>query len=118
MPPPLANDPQVEVLGRVNAFCDAFKKFVNGSYQDKDLAQRNRALYTIFKRDIRGTAPDFRPFNQPEDFVPLDDTEGNMTLSERDPGVKVLGIYDIRNVIQEYVFVFHSGSWRTAQLFI
>ncbi|KAG1834900.1 P-loop containing nucleoside triphosphate hydrolase protein [Suillus variegatus] len=103
LPPPLANDPQVEVLGRVNAFCDAFKKFVNGSYQDKDLAQRNRALYTIFKRDIRGTAPDFRPFNQPEDFVPLDDTEGNMTLSERDPGVKVLGIYDIRNVIQEAI---------------
>ncbi|KAG1742200.1 P-loop containing nucleoside triphosphate hydrolase protein [Suillus lakei] len=100
LPPPLEDDPQIEVLGRVNAFCDVFKSFANGSHEDKRLAQRNRALYAIFKRDIRGTAPDFRPFNDPEDYVPLDDTEGNMTLTERDPGVKVMGIYDIRRAIQ------------------
>ncbi|KAG1729547.1 P-loop containing nucleoside triphosphate hydrolase protein [Suillus lakei] len=103
LPPPLANDPHIEVLRRVNAFCDVFKSFVNGSHEDKCLAQQNRALYAIFKRDIRGTAPDFRPFNQPEDYVPLDDTEGDMTLTERDPGVKVVGIYDIRKVIQEAI---------------
>ncbi|KAG2034094.1 P-loop containing nucleoside triphosphate hydrolase protein [Suillus americanus] len=103
LPPPLANDPQIEVLGRVNTFCDVFKRFVNGSHEDKCLAQRNRTLYAIFKRDIRGTAPDFRPFSQPEHYVPLDDTEGNMTLSERDPGVKVVGINDIRKVIQEAI---------------
>ncbi|KAG1834946.1 P-loop containing nucleoside triphosphate hydrolase protein [Suillus subluteus] len=87
LPPPLENDPQIEVLGRVNAFCDTFKSFVNGSHEDKRLAQRNRALYAIFKRDIRGTAPDFRPFNVPK----------------RDSGVKVMGIYDIRRVIQEAI---------------
>ncbi|KAG1761981.1 P-loop containing nucleoside triphosphate hydrolase protein [Suillus occidentalis] len=103
LPPPLDNDPQIEVLGRVNEFCDVFKSFANGSHEDKRLAQRNRALYAIFKRDIRGTAPDFRPFNEPEDYVPLDDTEGNMTLTERDPGVKAMGIYDIRRVIQEAI---------------
>ncbi|KAG2113719.1 P-loop containing nucleoside triphosphate hydrolase protein [Suillus discolor] len=103
LPPPLENDPQIEVLGRVNTFCDDFKSFVNGSHEDKSLAQRNRALYAIFKRDIRGTAPDFRPFNDPEHYVPLDDTEGNMTLIERDPGVKVMGIYDISRVIQEAI---------------
>ncbi|KAG0709293.1 hypothetical protein DFH29DRAFT_224076 [Suillus ampliporus] len=103
LPPPLADDPQIEVLGRVNAFCDVFKSFVNGSHEDKRLAQRNRALYAIFKRDIRGTAPDFRPFDTPEDYVPLDDTEERMTLTERDPGVKVMGIYDIRRVIHEAI---------------
>ncbi|KAG1844181.1 P-loop containing nucleoside triphosphate hydrolase protein [Suillus subalutaceus] len=103
LPPPLENDPQIEVLGRVNTFCDDFKSFANGSHEDKRLAQRNRALYAIFKRDIRGTAPDFRPFNEPEDYVPLDDTEENMTLTERDPGVKVMGIYDIRKVIHEAI---------------
>jgi hypothetical protein len=102
----------------LNAFCDVFKKFVNGSHEDKCLAQRNRALYANFKRDIRGTAPDFRPFIHPEQYVSLDDTEGNMTLSERDPGVKVVGVYDIRKVIQEYVFVLCCGSWATAQPFI
>jgi GTPase SAR1 family protein len=103
LPPPLANDPQIEVLGRVNAFCDVFKGFVNGSHEDKRLAQRNRALYAIFKRDIRGTAPDFRPFEKPEEYVPLDDTKGKMTLIERDPGVKVMGIYDVSRVIHEAI---------------
>ncbi|KAG2148944.1 P-loop containing nucleoside triphosphate hydrolase protein [Suillus clintonianus] len=103
LPPPLVNDPQIEVLGRVNAFCDVFKSFVNGSHEDKRLAQRNRALYAIFKRDIRGTAPDFRPFEKPEEYVPLDDTEGKMTLFERDPGVKVMGIYDVSKVIHEAI---------------
>ncbi|KAG2365973.1 P-loop containing nucleoside triphosphate hydrolase protein [Suillus spraguei] len=101
IPPPLVNDPQIEVLGRVSAFCDVFKSFVNGSHEDKRLAQRNRALYSIFKRDIRGTAPDFRPFEKPEEYIPLDDTQGNLTLIERDPGVKVMGIYDISKVIHE-----------------
>ncbi|KAG1856026.1 P-loop containing nucleoside triphosphate hydrolase protein [Suillus subalutaceus] len=103
LPPPLADDPQIEVLGRVNAFCDVFKGFVNGSHEDKILAQRNRALYAIFKRDIRGTAPDFRPLENPEECPPLDDTQGKMTLTERDPGVKMMGIYDISKVIQEAI---------------
>ncbi|OJA20284.1 hypothetical protein AZE42_13533, partial [Rhizopogon vesiculosus] len=98
LPLPLANDPQIEVLERVNAFCDVFKGFVNGSHEDKRLAQRNRALYAIFKRDIRGTAPDFRPFDNPKEYVSLDDIEGKMTLTERDPGVKVMGIYDVRRL--------------------
>lgn len=103
LPPPLANDPQIEVLGRVNAFCDVFKSFVNGSNKDKCLAQRNRAFYSIFKRDIRGTAPDFRPFDKPEDYVPLDDIEEKMTLTDRDPGVQMMGIYDISKVIHEAI---------------
>ncbi|KAG1850542.1 P-loop containing nucleoside triphosphate hydrolase protein [Suillus tomentosus] len=103
LPPPLADDPQIEVLGRVNAFCDVFKGYVNGSHEDKRLAQRNRALYAIFKRDIRGTAPDFRPFENTEDCPPLDDTKGKMTLTERDPGVKTMGIYEISKVIQEAI---------------
>lgn len=40
-----------------------------------------------------------------------------MTLAERDPGVKAMGIYDIRRVIQEFVFVFRC-SWAAAQPFI
>ncbi|KAG1792765.1 P-loop containing nucleoside triphosphate hydrolase protein [Suillus plorans] len=103
LPPPLANDPQIEVLGRVNTFCDVFKGYVNGSHENKRLAQQNRALYAIFKRDIRGTAPDFRPFEKPEEYAPLDDTEGKMTLTERDPGVKTMGIYEISKVIQEAI---------------
>jgi vacuolar protein sorting-associated protein 1 len=118
LPLPLATVPQIEVLERVNAFCDVFKGFVNGSHEDKRLAQRNRALYAIFKRDIRGTAPDFRPFDRPEEYVPLDDIEGKMTLTERDSRVKVMGIYDVSRVIAEYVLIFCCGNWTAAQPFI
>ena len=58
-------DLQIEVLLRVNAFCDAFKGIVSGSSSDKTLAQRNRALYATFAQNIRETSPDFRPFERP-----------------------------------------------------
>ena len=118
LPPPLVNDPQIEVLERVNAFCDVFKSFVNGSHEDKRLAQQNRELYALFKRDIRGTAPDFRPFDKPEEYVPLDDIDEKMTLTDRNPGVKTMGIYDVRRVINEYVLIFRCGGWTAAQPFI
>ena len=82
---------------------------MNGTHEDKRLAQRNRDLYDTFKSDIRGTAPDFRPFEKPEEYVSLDDVEEKMTLTIRDPGVKAMGIYDVRKVIKEYVFAFHYG---------
>jgi len=118
LPLPLSNDPQIEVLERVNMFCDVFKSFVNGTHEDKRLAQRNRALYAIFKSEIRGTAPDFRPFEYPEKYVPLDDIEGGMPLTKRNPGVNVMGIYDVQRVIKKYVLVFYCGSWTAAHLFI
>ena len=99
-------------------FCDVFKGMVNGSHEDKRLAQENRARYAVFKRDIRGTAPDFRPFEHPEEYVPLDDIDEKMTLIYRDPGVKTMGIYDVRTVINEYVLVFCCGNWTAAQTFI
>jgi hypothetical protein len=82
---------------------------VHGTHEDKRLAQRNRDIYAIFKSDIRGTAPDFRPFDKPEEYVSLDNVEGKMTLTIRHPGVKAMGIYDVRRVIKEYVFAFHYG---------
>ncbi|OJA13651.1 hypothetical protein AZE42_06890 [Rhizopogon vesiculosus] len=103
LPLPLTNDPQIEVLERVNAFCDVFKSFVNGSHEDKRLAQRNRALYAIFKSEIRGTAPDFRPFEKPEEYVPLDDIEGDMILTKRAPGVSAIGINDVRKIIKDAI---------------
>ncbi|KAG2064867.1 hypothetical protein BDR04DRAFT_1130602 [Suillus decipiens] len=103
IPPPLAIDPQIEVFGRINAFCYVFKSFVDGSHEDRRLAQRNRALYSTFKRDICSTAPDFRPFEKPEDYIAMDDIEGKMSLTERDPGVKMMGIHDISKVIQEAI---------------
>ncbi|KIK91551.1 hypothetical protein PAXRUDRAFT_830752 [Paxillus rubicundulus Ve08.2h10] len=103
LPAPLTGDPQVEVLGKVNEFCAAFKSVVDGTSSDKTLAQRNRALYAVFKRDIRGTAPDFRPFERPEIYRTFDALEPDETLWERDPGVQTMGVLDVQNTIKESI---------------
>ncbi|KAF8839207.1 hypothetical protein BDN67DRAFT_970437 [Paxillus ammoniavirescens] len=103
LPAPLSSDPQIEVLGKVNDFCAAFKSVVDGTGSDKRLAQRNRALYATFKKDIRGTAPDFRPFENPKDYTPFDTLEPDETLGDRDPGVQTMGLSEIRQTIKDSI---------------
>ncbi|KAF9220693.1 hypothetical protein BS17DRAFT_882330 [Gyrodon lividus] len=103
LPAPLTADPQIEVLRKVNEFCAAFKSVVDGTSSDKRLAQRNRALYAIFKRDIRGTAPDFRPFEHPEKYKLFDDLEPGDSSVGKGPGVKTMGVFDVRKTIQESI---------------
>ncbi|KAF8839203.1 hypothetical protein BDN67DRAFT_906031 [Paxillus ammoniavirescens] len=103
LPAPLTGDPQVEVLGKVNEFCAAFKSVVDGTSSDKRLAQRNRALYAIFKRDIRGTAPDFRPFERPGMYKSFDALEPDDTMWKRDPMVQIMGVLDVQKTIKESI---------------
>ncbi|KAF9220694.1 hypothetical protein BS17DRAFT_739183 [Gyrodon lividus] len=103
LPAPLTIDPQIEVLGRVNEFCDAFKSVVDGTSSDKRLAQRNRALYAIFKRDIRGTAPDFRPYEQPEKYKPFDELEPGDNAIDRNPGVQLMGVLEVQKTIEDSI---------------
>lgn len=103
LPKPLETDPQIEVLVRVNAFCDAFKGVVSGSSSDKSLAQRNRALYTILARDIQSTSPDFRPFEQPTQYVSIDLLDPEEWAEVRNERVKIMGVLDVRKTIKESV---------------
>jgi hypothetical protein len=52
----------------------------------------------IFKRDIRGTAPDFRPFERPERCTPFDALEPDETLGIGNPGVQTMGLSEVRQV--------------------
>ncbi|KIJ12488.1 hypothetical protein PAXINDRAFT_171173 [Paxillus involutus ATCC 200175] len=103
LPAPLTSDPQVEVLGKVNEFCTAFKGIIDGTSSDKRLAQRNRALYADFKRDIRGTAPDFRPFENPKQYTPFDSLEPNETLGARNRRVRTMGLSEVRQAIKDAI---------------
>lgn len=102
LPKPLEADPQTEVLARVNKFCDALKGVVSGTNSDKSLAQRNRALYTIFAQDIRGTAPDFRPFEQPGQYLRIEALEPE-AAAVANVEVKTMGVCDVRKTIKESV---------------
>ncbi|KAF8434538.1 P-loop containing nucleoside triphosphate hydrolase protein [Boletus edulis BED1] len=103
LPPPVEVDPQIEVLRRVNAFCCAFKDVVSGASSDKSLAQRNRALYTIFAREIGGTSPDFRPFKDPEQYVPIDELDFEEHTEVRNDKVQIMGVYEVRKTIAESI---------------
>ncbi|KAG8216434.1 P-loop containing nucleoside triphosphate hydrolase protein [Butyriboletus roseoflavus] len=103
LPKPLEADPQIEVLVRVNAFCDAFKGVVSGASSDKSLAQRNRALYAIFAQNVRGTSPDFRPFEAPTHHPQIDVLDSEEPAKVRNDQVQIMGVYDVRNTILESI---------------
>ena len=103
LPKPLDADPQFEVLTKVSEFCDAFKGAVSGASSDKTLALRSRALYTLFARDIRGTSPDFRPFEFPTKYLLIDALDSEERSEVRNGLVRVMGLYDVRKTIKEYV---------------
>jgi vacuolar protein sorting-associated protein 1 len=88
----------------VTGFCEDVRAAVDGESEDKRFVQSNRALYTIFKKAIRGTAPDFRPFEDHTLYTrpAIDDPEfDDNKMDVRDPNVKVLDLWAVRGVIQE-----------------
>jgi vacuolar protein sorting-associated protein 1 len=90
----------------VTGFCADVRAAVHGESADKCLVQSNRALYAIFKKAVRGTAPDFRPFDDHTLYSrpTVDDPEFNDDkVHVRDPNVKALDLWAVRGVIQQWV---------------
>ena len=58
--------PVAEVTNRVIAFCTDLRSTVYGDTTDKSMVHQCRKAFFLLKRDIRRTAPDFRPFEKPE----------------------------------------------------
>ncbi|THH10649.1 hypothetical protein EW146_g8308 [Bondarzewia mesenterica] len=97
-----ASDPGADVLQRVSDFCSELKDMVYGRQGgQKDLIHRNKAVYRLFQREIRGTAPDFRPFESCVNYTKPrfpDDEDGDL-----DPQIQPLDLYAVRNVIQKHI---------------
>ncbi|EGO22889.1 hypothetical protein SERLADRAFT_471404 [Serpula lacrymans var. lacrymans S7.9] len=106
LPPLILNNPVAEVISRVNAFCEGLKSAVYGR-EEQGFAQRDRAVFAILKRSIRLTAPDFRPFADPENYRSMDESETDLQespgLKFPNPAVPVLGLYQVRKTIQESI---------------
>lgn len=100
LPTPVTNDPAAEILLRITKFCGDFRSAVYGdSY--KQLAQNNRYQYAAFKRAIRKTAPDFRPFVESERYIKPWFPEEDPTNGSPDPAIKPLDLSDVRRVIKK-----------------
>lgn len=82
---------------------------VQGTETFERLMQRCRPAYARFVRDVRGTAPDFRPFVPGEDgadtWVVADFEPADVCVdeSEMGEGTKPMYLNDVRAHIQQYV---------------
>lgn len=59
LPPALKNKPNVEILRRINEFCDDLRGVVTGEGQDKSLARASRSCYATLMQEILYTAPEY-----------------------------------------------------------
>jgi hypothetical protein len=59
LPPGLKTKPSVEILRRINDFCDDLRGIVNGEGQDKSLARASRSSYAVLMNEILRTAPEY-----------------------------------------------------------
>ncbi|TCD67241.1 hypothetical protein EIP91_000370 [Steccherinum ochraceum] len=65
-PPPASDQPAAELLRLITGFSTNVECLVRGSDNFEHLLQRCRPAYATFKRDVRGTSPDLRPFKDLE----------------------------------------------------
>ena len=102
--PPQTDNLNAEVPLRVTEFCTVLKAMVHGHQGgSKELIQRNRAGYGIFKKDIEETAPNFWPFDTPHLYESVAGDGGDDGNSDTNPPTQSLNLYDVRRVIQKSV---------------
>jgi hypothetical protein len=98
LPPAPEDDPSAEVMSRITQLSTDLKNAVYGKEEQKQLSQKNRGRYLTFKREILGTAPDFRPFHSGDygssTFV------GGEASRIPNPKVKPLYLTDVSDVIE------------------
>ena len=68
LPKPPTSEPVVEIMKLIGAFVRSIEHIVVGSPDDDGLIQALRGPREKFKREVRQTAPDFRPLERPKDI--------------------------------------------------
>ena len=66
LPNPPSPEPVVEIMKLIGAFVRSIEQIVAGFPNDNGLIQALRGPREQFKKDIRRTAPDFRPLERPK----------------------------------------------------
>jgi hypothetical protein len=65
LPDPPSSEPMVEIMKRIGDFVRSIEHIVAGAPDENGLIQALLRPREQFRRAIRETAPDFRPFEQP-----------------------------------------------------
>ena len=67
LPDPPSPEPMVEIMNRIGIFVRSIEHIVAGAPDENGLIQALLEPREQFKTEIRQTAPNFRPFEQPKD---------------------------------------------------
>jgi hypothetical protein len=67
LPDPPSSEPVVEIMKRISDFVRSIEHIVAGAADENGFIQALLTPREQFKKGIRQTAPDFRPFEQPRD---------------------------------------------------
>ena len=62
-----SSEPMVDIVNRIDAFVRSIEHIVAGAPDEDGLIQALHRPREQFKREIRQTAPDFRPLERPRD---------------------------------------------------
>jgi hypothetical protein len=114
LPPRKGIDSMSELLALVDSFVNQLRQAADGEGVNKTFIHRNKGYYAFFKSSIRRTALDFRPFENPNEYVRPEEPDEESTAEDVADLYKAsvlipekLGLYDVRKVIKR--FVFHSS---------
>lgn len=105
---PSKTQPDVsDVLSMISEFCTELIATIYGTGrtpESKSFIQKNREIYAEFKKRIRATVPDFKPFVNGSKYDSIEE------YSEMaDYRVRSLDLHDVRDVIKRYVLFRHSA---------
>ena len=93
------------IINMITDFCCDLKEMVHGNGANKTFIQENRATYELFKRAIRGTAPDFKPFVHGASYRSLyvsdENSEEESESSERTG--ETFDLNDVRRIIKRWI---------------
>jgi hypothetical protein len=67
LPDPPSSEPMVEIMKRIGDFVRSIEHIVAGTPDEDGFIQAILRPQERFKKEIRQTSPDFRPFEQPRD---------------------------------------------------
>ena len=67
--PQLLLESTADVVQRISRFSTDVQAIVQGHNEDKSFVHRSRDAFRSLRWAIRRTAPDFRPFEDPTDFI-------------------------------------------------
>lgn len=99
---PSKTQPDVsDVLSMISEFCTELIATIYGTGrtpESKSFIQTNREIYADFKKKIRATVPDFKPF---VNGCKYDSIEEHSDMA--DYRVRSLDLHDVRDAIKRYV---------------